>query len=48
MKLLSEDRFNSIKEASDISGISSSSINSLLLKELIEIKEEREFRQSEF
>jgi len=47
LKLLSEDRFNSIREAAELCGISSSSVNSLLLKELIEIKEEREFRQSE-
>jgi len=47
LKGLSSSEFVKLKEAADVSGISAASVNSLLKKELIEIKEEREFRQTD-
>lgn len=47
LKRLSSSEFVKLKETAEMSGISAASLNSLLNKELIEIKEEREFRQSD-
>ncbi|MBS1518498.1 MAG: primosomal protein N' [Bacteroidetes bacterium] len=47
IKELNEDTFLNLKEISDKAGISPSSVNTLLKKELIEIKEIREFREPE-
>ncbi|MBK8983032.1 MAG: primosomal protein N' [Ignavibacteria bacterium] len=47
LKRLSSSEFVKLKETAEMSGISAASVNSLFNKELIEIKEEREFRQSD-
>jgi len=47
LKRLTSSEFAKLKEAAEMSGISAASVNSLLNKELIDIKEEREFRQSD-